>query len=245
MTEQEWLACTDPKPMLAFLGGNVSDRKLRLFACACCRFVSCAFLPTRGVELALTVAEALADRVATPEALAEARSIVPWARWEMATVLNRLAEALEIALQAKPITIADAIVAAERVLEWIPNAPADANMSTHPAGKPFSEIPRVARFWPEPEASAAAERAVQSDALRCIFGPSPLNPIQFNHSWLTPTVAYLAQCIYDEREFDCLPILADALAEEGCNHVPVLGHCREHKAHVRGCWVVDLLTGRQ
>src|SRR5262245_12611643 len=37
MTEQEWLAATHPSPMLEFLHSKASDRRLRLFACACCR----------------------------------------------------------------------------------------------------------------------------------------------------------------------------------------------------------------
>jgi hypothetical protein len=37
MTEAEWLACTEVRPMLDFLRGRVSERKLRLFACGCFR----------------------------------------------------------------------------------------------------------------------------------------------------------------------------------------------------------------
>src|SRR2546421_291082 len=37
MVESKWHACTDVEAMLAFVGDTVSERKLRLFASACCR----------------------------------------------------------------------------------------------------------------------------------------------------------------------------------------------------------------
>jgi hypothetical protein len=39
MTEAEWLACAKPDKMLNHPAGYSSDRKLRLFAAACCRCV--------------------------------------------------------------------------------------------------------------------------------------------------------------------------------------------------------------
>ena len=36
MTEQEWLECADPKPMLKFLTSKASERKLQLFAVLVC-----------------------------------------------------------------------------------------------------------------------------------------------------------------------------------------------------------------
>src|SRR5260370_21994962 len=41
MTESEWFACTDPRKMLSDLRAiaPLNDRKLRLFAVACCRGV--------------------------------------------------------------------------------------------------------------------------------------------------------------------------------------------------------------
>ena len=50
--------------------------------------------------------------------------------------------------------------------------------------------------------------------------------------------------MYDDWRFDDMPLLADALEEAGCTEEAILRHCREPGEHVRGCWVVDLLTGR-
>jgi anti-anti-sigma regulatory factor len=70
----------------------------------------------------------------------------------------------------------------------------------------------------------------------------------FNASWLTwndSTVVKLAESIYQDRAFDRLPILADALEKAGCTNADILDHCRQSGQHVRGCWVVDLLLGKE
>jgi len=82
-------------------------------------------------------------------------------------------------------------------------------------------------------------------ALRCIFGPLPFRSVAVESVWLTPTVKQLAQAIYDERAFDRLPILADALEDGGCTNADILSHCRGAGPHVLGCWVVDLLLGKE
>lgn len=62
--------------------------------------------------------------------------------------------------------------------------------------------------------------------------------------WLTSTVTQLAAAIYQDRAFDSLPILADALEDAGCDNSDILAHCRGPEKHVRGCWVIDLLLGK-
>ena len=61
MTEQEWETCTDVEVMLAFLRGKASDRKLRLFACACYRSIQ-HLLPDLRARRAVFQAEGHAGR---------------------------------------------------------------------------------------------------------------------------------------------------------------------------------------
>lgn len=91
------------------------------------------------------------------------------------------------------------------------------------------------------------EQRAQCNILRDIFG-NPFRPVTLDAAWLAwnnGTVVKLAQAIYDERAFDHLPILADALEDAGCHHEDILTHCRGTGPHVRGCWVVDLLLEKQ
>jgi hypothetical protein len=88
-----------------------------------------------------------------------------------------------------------------------------------------------------------AERKPQADLLRDILG-NPYHPVILDPTWLTPTVRSLSQGIYDERAFDRMPILADALEDAGCSDLQILEHCRGKGPHARGCFVVDIILGK-
>jgi hypothetical protein len=64
MTEEEWLECKDPTPMLDFLRGKASDRKMLLFAVAWCRSILASQTDERS-QVALTIAERWADGLAS------------------------------------------------------------------------------------------------------------------------------------------------------------------------------------
>ena len=48
-----------------------------------------------------------------------------------------------------------------------------------------------------------------------------------------------------QGRYDRLPDLADVLGKVGCTDPAILAHCRSGGEHVRGCWIVDALTGQE
>jgi len=88
-------------------------------------------------------------------------------------------------------------------------------------------------------------RTTLASFLRDIFG-NPFRKVKFKKTWRTDTAVTLARQMYEAREFSAMPILADALQDAGCDNDDILSHCRDANAtHVRGCWVVDLVLGKE
>jgi hypothetical protein len=64
-------------------------------------------------------------------------------------------------------------------------------------------------------------------------------------AWNDGTVQKMARAIYEDGHFHDLPILADALEDAGCDDQHLLDHCRGQAVHVRGCWVIDAILGKE
>ena len=225
MTEAEWLACEEPGPMLKRLRRKASARKLRLWACACCRYI--AYLMVEEGERAIETVERYADGEATLEDLAITRqAIEPYIGGEGAEEV------------LSPLTSANVAVAVEGVLWGVSVHSASAVEVSIEASGPDSES-----FFGTPDQARAEANRHCVAVLREIFG-NPFRPVVADPRWLTPNVVDLARTIYDERAFERLPILADALMDAGCDSADILAHCRSEGPHARGCWVVDLILGK-
>jgi hypothetical protein len=242
MTEQDWLQATDPRPMLEFLRGKVSDRKLRLFAVACCRRALHLFRDKR-VKMALDVVERYADGSASEEEVtaihSKMMSLYVW-RWSQAFIAEgppgwRIVGSI-LRGTVTPIThLIDEIADMVR---------ASSNDRYAALRAPLGEEVRAARSaWRSAVSARSDERTHQRLLLRDIIG-NTFRPVGVDHAWLTPSVVELASTIYSERAFDRMPILADALEEAGCTNQDILNHSRSGSEHVRGCWVVDLVLGK-
>src|SRR5262249_13111573 len=92
------------------------------------------------------------------------------------------------------------------------------------------------------QSAERAEWAAQAALLHDIIG-NHFRPLTADPAWRTPKVVSLARAIYDGRDFERMPQLADALEEAGCADAALLDHCRRPDGHVRGCWALDLLLG--
>jgi hypothetical protein len=101
-----------------------------------------------------------------------------------------------------------------------------------------------ARYRENPVSWRPTEAWDQELALELV-GPNPFRPISFDPSWRTEAVVGLARGMYESRDFGPMPVLADALEDAGCADADVLAHCRGPGPHVRGCWVVDLVLGKE
>ena len=89
-----------------------------------------------------------------------------------------------------------------------------------------------------------AELRTQADILRDIFG-NPFGPAVIDLiARRVPSVMTLAESVYNEQAFHCMPLLGDALEAAGCDNPEILDHCRSHMGHFRGCWLVDAILGK-
>jgi hypothetical protein len=227
MTEAEWLAGHDPDTLLNFLGGGASNRRLRLFACACCRRIW-GLLTSPRYRGAVETSERYADRLAGPQELKAARA----AAWE------RLAEQEGSDAPARAAAVRG-LLRESRAAAFEARA-----VVANRACRRHEDLAAASQAW---HAAEAAEKRAQCALLRDIFG-NPFRPAQADPAWLAwdgGTVAKLAHAIYDGRRFSELPYLGDALEEAGCADETVLAHCRGPGPHVRGCWVLDLLLGQE
>jgi transposase-like protein len=222
MTEAEWLACTNPQKMLEILPGKVSDRKLQLFACACCRRLWHLLSEERHRQ-AVEVVERYADGMVSEKEVMRARGAT-----SMPPDDDNFAAATVYTLTAAATPYTNPYMA--RVADYACHACSWDGNATN--GQREDN-----------------EKKAQVHLLRCIVGNLP-RPVAVEPAWQTSLVVALAHANYDNRLLPAgtldparLAVLADALEEAGCYNADILNHCRQSGEHVRGCWVVDSILG--
>lgn len=243
MNEVEWNEANQPQAMLAFLQDRVcaSDRKLRLFGCACVRRVWHLLKDGRS-RAAVEAAERYCDGADTATELA--RLDLP--AWDAANEAHDTAELHDhdpspgsarwdlahAASAAGELSVAEIGLAAKEAATAVMNA---VGRSGEDEG---SYEQSVQHSWD-------AECAAQAALLRCIIGPLPFRAVSLDPAWQTPAVQGLAQRIYTDRSFERMAELADLLQEAGSGDAEMLAHLRGAAPHVRGCWALDLILGKQ
>lgn len=219
MNEEEWLTSIEPQPMLDFLRSRgASDRKLRLFAAACCRRIWGLLTDERSrkaVELAEEFADGSIDRGRLVSARDDAREVRRILKGSSQTPFQRAANAAFDATRDTGRSASN-------------NAPCEAARALNSQDHNQFDV---------------GELRQQAHLLRCLFA-NPFLPLSLNLTWRTPRVVSLAKAIYDDRSFEHMPSLADALEAAGCDEPDILAHCRSLTEHALGCWVVDAILGK-
>jgi hypothetical protein len=206
--------------MLEFLRASVNARKARLLGCGYLRLIWQRLDGKEGSCQAVAMSERFADGEATPRELQEARESAE------ATAEAWSDPALEEPVwQAVDTTSMDGWAFFERVHdetteEW--SEPDIVNPRTHK----LVEVRRTARH------------GLYVRVLRDIFG-NPFRPLPPRPEAIAP----LAEQIY-AGAWDKMPLLGEWLQEHGYQSEGE--HCLDPNIHhVKGCWIVDWVTGRE
>jgi hypothetical protein len=221
MTEAEWLACADPEPMLDFLQSSTeaSDRKQRLLALACCRRISQVTIDPRLQDAVLTL-ERYGDGKATWEELDAAFDLAGYAAIDLEALAREAGTGDE-----DPYTKAGHAVVGACLPE--------------PYRRHKVVLPLMMRLARVAMVDRSGESGAQCRLLRDIFGPLLFRPLPPRPEAIAP----LAEEIYAGR-WDLMALLGEWLQEHGFWQEGE--HCLDpNSQHVKGCWVVDWVTGRQ
>ena len=259
MTEAEWLACADPTQMLGAVCNQPDERKIRLFALAGCRRIEP--LLTAHEKNSRTAITVLERRIEAATSESDLRSALFAMLGEMHGHARNPGDAAGYTLFAatgalywvgkenwKRLTesVSEAMAydalarSGSRDLERIDAL--CAQMGFDSVRWPREED--AVRLLPEYVDTLKVEQSNQANLLRDIFG-NPFRPVAFSPSWRTDTAVAIARQMYESRDFSAMPILADAIQDAGCDSEDMLTHCRGDGPHVRGCWVVDLVLGKE
>ena len=227
MTDGSWLKCgVTIENMLRHVERNGSNRKLRLFAVACCGRFAHLLLDSHSRK-ALQTSDRFADAVASRPELNAANS----AAWNALNSAAITEGSLTSAARAAACSADEqAFNAALRTAREVLSIPAE--QVEEAAGDLVGEADsKTEDLWFQAQ---AAEEAIQCNIFHDIFGSLPLHPVVIDPRWLTSTVVDIAQAIYEERAFDRMPILSDVLMDAGCDSEEIILHCRGDGPHVAG-----------
>ena len=228
MTEVEWRTETDFSRHLQFVEGRLSPRKLRLLAAALCRLAG-PLLDHPDLVRALNEVEWYADGRAGASELETSRQKCRVLAVQQFELSQRMDE------QSGADEVPGALIRSE--LAWAVAYAAAVSVTVADVVTRLSS--GVARSLGE------GFQTLTRDRLLDVVG-NPFAPVAFCPDWRTSTAVGVANQIYESRDFSAMPILADALQDAGCDSDEVLNHCRDTKlTHVRGCWVLDGVLGKE